>query len=185
MKLEYKILTGMGIGTAIYFVYKHFNGRIISKKGIEFLTLLEGKRNKMYLDSKQLPTIGVGHLIKPSEKILLTKTLTDKEVQKLFDKDLDRFEAVVKNTIKVPISQWQKDALVSIAFNIGETGFKNSTLAKLINSKASDQEVIKAFSAWDKPSVLRERRAKEARLFTTGNYSPYLAMGELNKYYKA
>lgn len=176
----------MGIFSAAgYAAYKIFNGRVISKKGIEFLTAIEGKRNKMYYDTKGLPTIGVGHLIKPNEQYLMTANLTDKQVQKLFDKDLDRFEKVVKDSIKVPISQSQKDALVSIAFNIGETAFKNSTLVKLINAKAPNEEIIRAFSMWNKPNVLRERRAKEARLFTTGNYSQYLVIGELNKYYKA
>ena len=73
----------------------------------------------------------------------------------------------------------------SLAFNIGETGFKNSTLAKKINSKASPLEIIKAFSMWKNPAVLANRRAKEARLFLTGVYSPVLSTIDYNQYFKA
>jgi len=170
MKPIYKFTIAGIILVASYIGYRKFN-KFISKRGIKFLTDLEGKRNKMYLDSKGLPTIGVGHLIKPEESNLLSKTLTDLEVQKLFDKDLDRFEKAVKDSITVPLKQHQKDALVSLAFNIGENGFKRSTLVKAINNKASDSEIIENFLKWRTPSVLIKRREKESKLYTTGNYN--------------
>jgi lysozyme len=177
----------LGIGIAVagggYLAYTKFSTRMISKKGIKHLIHAEGKKNKMYLDVKGLPTIGVGHLITSSEPHLLTKTLTEKEIQKIFDKDLDRFEAVVKKSIKVPLKQYQKDALVMLAFNIGETGFKNSTLVKKINSKSSPEQIAAAFSQWRSPAVLSKRRAKEARLFLTGNYSNLISDAEYNKYF--
>lgn len=185
MKTIYKVGIGIAIAGASYVAYRKLSGRMVSKKGISFLTVLEGSKKKMYKDSKGLPTIGVGHLIKPNEKDLLTKTLTDAQVKKLFDKDLDRFEKVVKDTIKVPLKPHQKDALVAIAFNIGETGFRTSSLAKSINNKADTNTIIKNFSKWDSPSVLVERRAKEARLFLTGNYSNVLPESDLKKYYKS
>jgi lysozyme len=137
----------------------------------------------MYKDVKGLPTIGVGHLITSKEPQLLTATLTKGQIKRILDKDLDRFEKVVKDTIRVPLKQNQKDALIHFAFNIGENGFRSSSLAKLINSKASDQDIIRAFSQWRTPAQLEERRAKEARLFLTGNYSPYLSASDFNKYF--
>jgi lysozyme len=157
---------------------------MISEKGIEFLTNLEGFKTKAYKDSKQLWTIGIGHLIDlTKERDLLTRELTKSEVQKLFDKDLDRFELAVKNSIKVPLKKYQFDALVSLAFNIGENAFKKSTLVRLINAKAPVSEIIKAFALWKNPQEIRTRRAKEIRLFVTGNYSNLLAQSDFNKYF--
>jgi lysozyme len=176
------ILFGVLIGSS-YLIYRKFFRRMISQKGIEFLTEAEGFKTKAYPDIKGLMTIGVGHLIDlVKETHLLTKVLTKKEVQDIFNKDLDRFEAVVKNTIKVPISQAQRDSLIALSFNIGESGFKNSTLAKMINAKASKEEIRKSFAAWNKPAALKSRRAKEIRLFLTGNYSPVISSAEVQKY---
>jgi lysozyme len=185
MKTSTKVLlTSLALG-ASYMAYKTFSGRMVSKKGLEFLKAVEGFKNKAYKDVKGLWTIGVGHLINlTKEPGLLKATLTNREVQKLLDKDLDRFEKVVRDSIKVPLKNWQKDALVSLAFNIGDTGFKNSTLVKRINAGDSEANIIKAFSMWDSPIVLASRRAKEARLYFTGNYSNTLPPTDFQKYYK-
>lgn len=184
MKTQTKILlTGLAI-TGGYVTYRILSNRMVSSKGLDFLKVLEGSKSKMYKDVKGLPTIGVGHLITSKEPSLLTATLSGAQINKLLNKDLDRFEKAVKDTIKVPLKQNQKDALVSLAFNIGENGFKNSTLAKRINSGASKDSIIQGFSMWDSPIVLSSRRAKEARLFFTGNYSNALPSSDLKTYYK-
>lgn len=171
------------LGGTGFLVYRKFFRRMISPNGLEFITEAEGFKIKAYKDVRGLDTIGVGHLIvMPQDKALLTKTLTKKEVTKIFDKDLDRFEAVVKNTIKVPLKDYQRDALISFAFNIGTFGFQNSGVAKAINRKASESEIIKAFSQWKSPSKIIPRRAKEARLFLTGNYNPSISETEVKKY---
>ncbi len=183
MKLIYKVGIGLTLIGGGYIAYNKLYKRMITDKGLTFLTLLEGFKNKMYRDSKGLPTIGVGHLILPTEKHLLTKTLSTPEIKTLLNTDLDRFEKIVKDSIKVPINAHQKDALVAIAFNIGKEGFRTSSLVKKINAKAPPSEIIKGFSAWSKPAVLKERRAKEARLFLTGNYSNVITPSEFNQYF--
>jgi lysozyme len=184
MKTKTKVIYSIIALGASYIIYRTLLGRMTSIKGLEFLKSLEGFKTKAYKDVNNLWTIGVGHLILPTENILLTKTLTSKEVNNLLDKDLDRFERVVSDSIKVPLTQHKKDALVSLAFNIGESGFKNSSLVKRINSNASDESIIKAFSMWNKPAVLAGRRAKEARLYLTGNYSNSITPIELSKYFR-
>lgn len=174
-----------GLGLLGYFGYKFiYKRRMISSDGLNFLKLIEGVRYKMYRDSKGLPTIGVGHLIKSNEKNLLTATLTNQQVNDLLDKDLDEAENAVKDTIKVPLQKHQFDALVSFAFNVGPNAFKGSSLAKAINSRLGNDAIIKAFSMYRTPSVLAKRRAKEARLFLTGNYSDLLANSDYNQYFK-
>ena len=172
-----------GLTIAAIIAYRKLSGRMISNRGLKFLIDSEGSKSKMYKDVKGLPTIGVGHLITSKEPQLLTATLTQGQIKRLLDKDLDRFEKVVKDTIRVPLKQYQKDALIHFAFNIGESGFKNSTLAKLVNSKSPAQDIIAAFSQWRTPSSLSTRRAKEARLFLTGNYSSTLSSSDFNKYF--
>jgi lysozyme len=185
MKLITKLLLAGVAGYGVYYIYKKTIAMKVSSKGLDFIMKEEGIRNKMYLDSVGKPTIGVGHLILPTEKHLLTKTLTDLEVKNLFKKDIDRFEKAVNDSILIPMSQHQFDSLVSLAFNIGESGFKRSSLSKWINARMTNDEIIKAFSMWKNPPVLINRRAREARLYLTGNYSPQLASLDLNKYFKA
>jgi lysozyme len=173
-------------GAGAYLVYTKYFSRGMTKKGMEFLNFLEtgGKiYPKMILDTKNLPTIGIGHLIKPNEKHLLTATLTKKQIYDLFNKDLDWAEKAVSDTIKVPLKPYQKDALTSLTFNIGDAGFRKSSLAKAINRKAPQSEIIKEFAKWKYPLELKSRRAKEIRLYLTGNYSQVIAKPEVEKYF--
>lgn len=173
----------------IYIIYKLYRIYIkmnISSKGIDFLTALEGKRNKMYLDSKGLPTIGVGHLIKKGEEYLNTKVLTDKEVLDLFKKDLKEFEDAANDAIYVPVSQNEFDAVVSILFNIGK-GYgdgigSESTFINYINQRKPKKDIVKAIMRFKYPEEIIGRRAKEARLFEKGNYSNMLTQQEKEYY---
>lgn len=181
-KIEKIALAALGIGGA-YLLYKKVFHRMISNSGLEFLENLEGFKTKAYKDVRGLMTIGVGHLILPAESYLLKAVLTNDQVKQLLDKDLDIYEKAVTDTIKVPLTKYQKDALVSFAFNVGVNGFKNSSLAKAINAKKHSSEIIKGFSQYRRPDVLKERRAKEARLFLTGNYSTILPEADFQKYF--
>jgi lysozyme len=186
VRTEYKIGLGLMVAGGIgYVAYKKFYSRDISKKGLKLLTELEGKKNKAYKDSKGLWTIGVGHLIDLSkEKHLLTATLTDSQIHSLLNKDLDRFEKVVRDQVKVKLTPAKRDALIMLAFNIGVTAFKNSSLVKRINAKDSNDKIIQAFAMWDNPAELAKRRAKETRLFLTGQYSNFISANDFNKYYQ-
>ncbi len=152
----------------------------ISLAGIEFLKRWEGVRNTAYNDVAGLKTIGVGHLFTEdelrgnfvkigSQQISADAALTDQQVNDLLRQDLVRFEQVVRDTIKVKITQSQYDMLVSISFNIGTGGFKNSTLARVINQGNFDQ-APNAFMMWVKAGGktvqgLVNRRRAEATNF--------------------
>jgi lysozyme len=186
MKTIYKIGLGVGVLVGGYYLYRRFINQKMSLKGIDFLIGEEGFKNSAYKDSKGIWTIGIGHkIILPQEQYLLTKTLTNQEVQQLLRKDLEKFEKVVNDSIYFPLPQNKFDSLVSLGFNIGQSGFSSSTLVKDINSKLSNDEIIKAFSMWHNPNVLIPRRATEARLYITGNYSNTLNPIDLTTYYKA
>ena len=142
----------------------------LSEKGIDFLVSKEGFRNKAYKDTKGLWTVGVGHLIQKDEQELLTAVLSDQHVKDLFAKDVERFETTVNHVIHNDITQWQFDALVSFCFNIGQSGFTNSTTAKKVNA-GKFAEVKDAMLMWNRPKEIIGRRAAEARLFETGHYN--------------
>jgi lysozyme len=173
----------LGGGFLAYRIYKR---RDISKKGMRFLEGEEGGfQYKVMKDIYGIDTIGLGHVvIKPAENYLLTKTLTKPEAEKIFNKDLDIFENAVRQAVHVPLKKHQRDALISLAFNIGVQGFTTSLLVRVINTgKATPAQIIAGFSQWWSHGDLINRRAKEARLYLTGNYSNALSAADKSKYF--
>ncbi len=168
----------------LWYVYRRFIKMKFSLKGIEWLKKAEGYSRKPYKDSRGLWTIGVGHLIKANEQYLLTKTLTDKEVNDLLMSDIALYEKEVNECILFPMTQYEFDAMVSFAFNIGygriaggttpdESGFSGSNVELYFNARKDKQTIANAFMGWHKPAEIIPRRAKEAVLFKTGNYDYY------------
>lgn len=161
----------------------------LSEQGIEFLEWWEDFRPTMYLDIAGLPTIGFGHLIGPGEQHLLTATLTRAQARELLRRDCAFFEDAVNSLVTVPLNQNQFDALVSFAFNVGPDidadtipeGLGDSTLLKLINSRADNSNIATEWAKWNKyrnpqtglkePSNgLTKRRNAEIDLFLRSNY---------------
>jgi lysozyme len=136
----------------------------IAKSTLEFVTKEEGFRSKAYADSKGLMTIGVGHLIKPEESNLKDITLTTEQVEDLLRNDLKWCDEAVNQSIKVPLTQNQYDALYSLCFNIGATHFKESTVVRKIN-QGDLNGAADAFLMWNKPPELEGRRKRERALF--------------------
>lgn len=145
----------------------------LSAAGILMLTELEGSRSTMYLDSANKPTIGVGHLITSNEQHLLTATLSGAQIRELLARDVVRFENAVNDCVRVPLDQWQFDALVMLAFNIGASGFCNSTVVARINAKDTQARITEAWNRWKMaggkvvPGLIT-RRAKEIDLYFNG-----------------
>ena len=148
----------------------------ISQSGLDLIKKFEGSENRVYLDATGLPTIGIGHLITEADRAsgrFANGFITDAEVDELLREDLANVETAVRGCVNQPLTNNQYDALVSMAFNIGNTGFCNSTLVKRIN-EGNYQEVPNEMQRWDKARVggtlqplqgLTNRRVAEARLF--------------------
>lgn len=146
--------------------YTHIEENLmaIAESTLDFITKEEGSKNKAYKDTKGLWTIGVGHLIKSDEQHLISATLTDEQVKDLLKSDLKWCSDAVESSVKVPLTQKQFDALYSLCFNIGASGFKNSTVVKRLN--AGDYKgAADAIEMWNKPAVLINRRKREKALF--------------------
>jgi lysozyme len=121
----------------------------------------EGVRNEAYRDSVGVWTIGVGHTGPEVHEGLVW---TDEQVRQTLAKDLERFEKAVNDAVKVPLDQWQFDALVSFAFNVGVGAFTGSTLVRRINSgewEAAEHE----FDRWHIPAEITSRRNAEREQF--------------------
>lgn len=126
----------------------------------------EELRLKAYLPTPQdVWTIGWGHTrtAKPG------MTITLPQAEALFEKDTAWAQNAVNTRVKVPLSQHQFDALVSLVFNIGEGAFAKSTLLRKLNAK--DYEgAAQQFLVWNKQKGktlkgLVRRRAEEMGYF--------------------
>lgn len=159
-----------------------------SNKALDVLKVLEGLRLETYECAAGVPTIGYGHVIRPGDKHKITKL----EAALLLKEDVLRFARSVWNDCadggRIP-TQAQFDAMVSLAFNIGDSGFrKSSVLRRFINN--DDAGAASAFLLWNKvrkknrntgrrelrPSrTLDARRTAESRMFLLGYYdmTPY------------
>lgn len=150
----------------------------LSDGGLDAIKAREGVVLEMYRDSANLPTIGVGHLLTRDE--LRSGKLGDEDAvdwrdgisaetaDELLRHDVEAAEAAVgDNVIQVPLTQYQYDALVSLAFNIGANAFRRSTLVRLLNQgdylAVPDQFRRWVFSAGVRDPVLVKRREDEIK----------------------
>ncbi|WP_432714795.1 lysozyme [Pedobacter sp.] len=143
----------------------------IDIKGRELIYKEEGVVLSAYLDSVKIPTIGVGFTFYPNgDKVKMGDKITHVKCDEIFDKIVVQFEQAVNKAIKVPITQNQFNAMVSLCFNIGVKAFSDSTLVKKINSNSSILEVEKWFTAWCNAGgapILLGRRKREFKIYTT------------------
>tara|TARA_Y100001951_G_C11298065_1_gene277559 strand:- start:16201 stop:16671 length:471 start_codon:yes stop_codon:yes gene_type:complete len=128
----------------------------ISDDGAEFIVEREGFELEAYQDVKGIWTIGVGHIVGVHRGMLWT----EQQVVDAFQKDVQDYVDAVNDCVGVALSQKQYDALVSLCFNIGTTGFSNSTLVRRLNEGeyrlAADQ-----FLVWNKVRIMNRLREVE------------------------
>lgn len=137
-----------------------------SQKGLDFIKQFEGIRKKAYLDSVNIPTIGVGHT---GPEVYMGMEITDEQVDEYLKEDVKEAENAVNKFVEVDLSQDQFDALVSFTFNLGSGNLQQSTLLKKVNAgdtEGASQEFQKWNRAGGKVVVgLTKRRLGEADLF--------------------
>jgi lysozyme len=121
----------------------------------------------VYNDSRGLPTVGCGHLVTAADKLKVGDKIKQDAAEKLLKKDLADAEKAVADKVSVPLYQYEYDALVSIAFNAGRSGFIK--LGEFVNK--GDYTKVPAFIEKFRTGGGNEgRRASEAALFKTGTY---------------
>jgi lysozyme len=150
----------------------------ISDEGLSLIKHFENFEAKPYICPAGKLTVGWGHVILPGEKFEAPLSLAAGE--DLLKKDVEQFEAAVRDLVKVDLNQNQFDALVSFTFNVGigartasrNSGLAGSTLLRQLNegkyAEAADQ-----FLKWNKarrkgrelvilPGLTRRRKAERS-----------------------
>lgn len=141
-----------------------------SSKGIELIKKFEGCRKKAYLDMTGVPTIGYGH----TKNVKLGDKLSLQACEELLKIDLIDYENAINRFIDkgYRFNQYQFDALVSFAFNLGI-----GNLIKLLSGRRNSYTAIaRAMPKYCHARVngrmvivkgLLKRRKEEVELFNT------------------
>jgi lysozyme len=140
----------------------------------------EGLRLKPYLDTEGIPTVAFGNTYYlDGRKVKMSDPeLTLQQANELGKVVPDYFANFVDSKLKKPVTQDQFNALVSICYNIGKTGFANSTMLRLININPNDIKIADAIAMWRKNEEVRSRRASELK-----QYFNYLLANEPTRLY--
>ena len=151
----------------------------LSTKGAVVLAASEGVVPAVYLDSKGIPTFGVGvtkwavgdeafnqfpdHM--PDDVEATVDWVLD-----LFPEVAAQYEQYVRNNVIVPFPQHEFDALVHFVYNIGEPNFQSSRLLANLNAGNYHEAGETGFHGWLKPTSLKGRRDVERALFQDAEY---------------
>ena len=136
----------------------------LSATALVAIVLHEGYRENAYIPvAGDIPTIGFG----TTSGVKLGDRTTPEKALQVAIRDVQNFEGAIKECVKVPLTQNEYDAYVSLSYNIGANAFCRSTLVKRLNS----QDYIGACNQilrWDqfkgKPlDGLTKRRQEEHR----------------------
>lgn len=138
----------------------------LSVSGLSMIQQHEGLSYGVYLDPVGIPTVCWGHM---DTRLKVGTRYSRKECEKFLLEDTRSAQQAVRDLVKVPLTQGQFDALVSLVFNIGRTAFSRSTLLRKLNQE--DYEGAAAeFPRWvyakgKKLPGLVTRRNDEMELF--------------------
>ncbi|MFX5307886.1 lysozyme [Acinetobacter baumannii] len=144
------------------------SGMKTSQVGIDLISSFEDLKLNAYDDGVGVWTIGTGTTVYPNGvKVKKGDACTAEQAKTYFKHDLAKFEKAVNESVIVPLSQNQFDALVSLTYNIGSGAFNNSTLLKKLN-KGDYQGAADQFLVWNKAGgkvmkgLVRRREAERA-----------------------
>lgn len=132
-----------------------------SAQGLDLLEQREAKRYKAYLDTKGIPTIGVGHT---GPEVRLGLIWTDDEIRIALEKDVKKCEDAINLYCVWTLPQHMFDALVSFIFNVGVNAFVKSTMLRKLNQGDFDG-ATNEFDRWHIPPEVTSRRNGEKLQF--------------------
>jgi lysozyme len=141
----------------------------VPKAARELVARFEGCKLKAYKCPAGVWTCGYGAT---GSDVGPGTVWTQDQAAARLDLDLSKFATAVTRIVRVPVTEGQRAALISFAFNLGSRSLQESTLMRLLNDKqyeaAADQ-----FPRWNKAggkvlAGLTTRRAAERELFLQG-----------------
>ena len=145
----------------------------VNKATLDLIKRFEGCRLTAYQCSADVWTIGygttaaVGLGIEPAKGM----TIAQDRAEDLLRQGVEKFAATVDALITAKINSNQFGACVSLAYNVGSTGFAKSTVLRELNAGNYDKAAA-AFRMWNKAGGevikgLVNRREAEIALFLT------------------
>lgn len=140
--------------------------RLITQQTIDLVKQFEGLSLTRYGDATGLPTIGYGHLIKPTENY---QEISEEEALELLHSDLQIAGNAVERLIRVQLDDNEFCSLVDFVFNLGSGVLQASTLRAKLN-RGDYKGAAGQFQRWcyagaNKLPGLIRRREIEAELF--------------------
>jgi lysozyme len=143
----------------------------LSRNGVELIKRFEGYRRVSARLADGGWTIGYGH----TKSARQGAEVSEADAEALLIYDLITVQAQVNALVFTPLTQNQYDALVSFAFNVGESAFRTSAVLRRIN-EGNLLHAAYALEMWRKADfegerividALIRRRAAEKALFLT------------------
>lgn len=141
----------------------------LSATALVAIVLHEGYKENAYIPvAGDIPTIGFGTT---SGVKLGDRTSPEKALQVAL-KDINNFEGALKQCVKVPLSQGEYDAYISLSYNIGSSAFCRSTLVKKLNEQRYE-ESCKEILRWNKykgkelPGLTKRRQEEYLKCSTS------------------
>ena len=118
----------------------------LSAAGLVSLLQSEGYTSRAVIPIKgDVPTIGFGS----TDGVKMGDTITPQAAVSRALSDVSKFEGAIKRCVKVPLTQGEYDAYLSLSYNIGSGAFCGSTLVRKLNAGdyagACEQVLV-----WDK-----------------------------------
>lgn len=104
---------------------------ILSASALVGIVASEGYTDKAVIPVPgDVPTVGFG----TTEGVRMGDTTTPPKALVRALQDVQRYEGAVRQCVTVPLHQYEYDAYVSLAYNIGSGAFCGSTLVRKLNA---------------------------------------------------
>jgi lysozyme len=143
----------------------------VNAEGYALIKKFEGCKLKSYRCPSGVWTIGFGNTFyENGMKVKEGDVITQQRAEELAKFIIDQFAVTIEPFIQKPLNDNQFSACVSLAYNIGTSGFKRSSVFKKLNINPNDPTIADSFKLWNKGggkvlAGLVKRREAEIQLY--------------------
>jgi len=143
----------------------------VNAEGYALIKKFEGCRLKAYKCPANVWTIGYGNTFyEDGMKVKEGDVITQQRAEEMAKFIIDQFAVSIAPFIQKTLTENQFSACVSLAYNIGTSGFKRSSVFKKLNINPNDPTIADSFKLWNKGggkvlAGLVKRREAEIQLY--------------------